>query len=109
MVIRSPSRRGKQLIGTSGPSAFAVLKLITSSNLVGCSTGISPRCRPAQNLVGKAVVTLRTKASLSRGKCSRPKIEQRVAAKALQVSVSVGTPQAHRGRRCLCSCTIRKP
>src|SRR5262245_46716167 len=32
--------------GTVRPSALAVLRLITSSNLVGCSTGISPGLVP---------------------------------------------------------------
>jgi TRAP-type uncharacterized transport system substrate-binding protein len=35
--------------------------------------------------------------------------EEPVLPKASQVSVSAGTPQAHRGHRCLCSCTIRSP
>src|SRR5262249_11437451 len=34
------------LSGTSRPSARAVLRLITSSNLVGCSTGRSPGFSP---------------------------------------------------------------
>src|SRR5262249_49484184 len=32
--------------GTVRPSTFAVLRLIISSNLVGCSTGISPGLDP---------------------------------------------------------------
>jgi hypothetical protein len=35
------------------PSALAVVRLMTRSNWVGCSTGMSPRLRPAQNLVDK--------------------------------------------------------
>jgi hypothetical protein len=33
------------------PSALAVLRLMTSSNFVGCSTGRSPGLAPFQNLV----------------------------------------------------------
>ena len=36
------SARASSIGGTSMPSAFAVLRLMTSSNLVGCSTGRSP-------------------------------------------------------------------
>src|SRR5262249_58492145 len=35
------SARASSLSGTARPSAFAVLRLITSSNLVGCCTGRS--------------------------------------------------------------------
>ena len=35
------------------PSAFAVVRLTTRSNLVGCSTGRSAGFAPAQNLVDK--------------------------------------------------------
>jgi hypothetical protein len=37
------------------PSAFAVFKLITSSNLVGCSTGRSAGLAPLKKLVDKRV------------------------------------------------------
>ena len=33
------------------PSALAVVRLTTSSNLDGCSTGMSPGLRTAQNFV----------------------------------------------------------
>src|ERR1700720_1482127 len=36
--------------GTVMPSAFAVLRLMTSSNLLGCSTGISPGFVPRRIL-----------------------------------------------------------
>jgi hypothetical protein len=36
--------------GTSSPSAFAVLRLITNSNFVGCSTGKSPGLAPLKIL-----------------------------------------------------------
>src|SRR3954464_5555184 len=37
-------------LGTVSPSAFAVLRLITSSNLVGCMTGKSPGFAPLRIL-----------------------------------------------------------
>src|SRR5262245_3575128 len=40
------SARASRLSGTVRPSAFAVLRLITSSNLVGCSTGRSAGLAP---------------------------------------------------------------
>ena len=52
-LIRSPRRRGASSVGgTSRPSALAVLRLMTNSNLVACMTGrsagFSPlRMRPA--------------------------------------------------------------
>ena len=50
-VIRSPRRRGASSIGgTSSPIAFAALRLITSSNLVGCSTANSPGFAPLRIL-----------------------------------------------------------
>ena len=49
--IRSPRRRGRAAIGgTVRPSAFAVLRLTTRSNLVGCSTGMSPGFAPRRIL-----------------------------------------------------------
>ena len=41
---------------TLRPSAFAVLRLITNSNLVGCSTGISPGFAPRRILSTKSAV-----------------------------------------------------
>jgi hypothetical protein len=56
LSMRSKQRRGTHSIspsacamrrrGTVSPSALAVLRLITSSNLVGCSTGRSPGLAP---------------------------------------------------------------
>src|SRR5262245_48082180 len=40
--------------GIGRPSAWAVLKLITSSNLVGCSTGMSPGFTPRRILFTKS-------------------------------------------------------
>src|SRR5450759_5124293 len=40
------SARARSIGGTVRPSAFAVLRLITSSNLVGCWTGSSPGLAP---------------------------------------------------------------
>src|SRR5215475_10944123 len=40
------SARASSLSGIWRPSALAVLRLITNSNLVGCSTGISAGCAP---------------------------------------------------------------
>ena len=46
-LIRSPRRRGQAALrGTSRPSAFAVLRLITSSYLVGACTGRSAGFSP---------------------------------------------------------------
>src|SRR5262249_36765327 len=42
----TPSARASSVGGTSMPSVFAVLRLITSSNLVGCSTGRSAGLAP---------------------------------------------------------------
>src|SRR6266404_300740 len=44
------SARCSSDVGTSMPSAFAVFKLITSSNLVGCSTGRSAGFAPLKIL-----------------------------------------------------------
>ena len=44
------SARASSVGGTSRPSAFAVLRLITRSNLVGCSTGISAGFAPRRIL-----------------------------------------------------------
>src|SRR5262249_29656718 len=42
------SARASSVRGTSRPSALAVLRLSTSSNLVGCSIGRSPGLAPAR-------------------------------------------------------------
>jgi hypothetical protein len=44
------SARASSVAGTSRPRAFAVLRLITSSNLVGKSTGSSPAFAPLRIL-----------------------------------------------------------
>ena len=49
--IRSPRRRGRAAsAGMSRPSALAVLRLITSSNLVGCMIGSSAGFAPLRIL-----------------------------------------------------------
>src|SRR5262249_20365526 len=40
------SARASSVGGISRPSAFAVVRFTTSSNLVGCSTGMSPGSAP---------------------------------------------------------------
>ena len=47
------SARASKVGGTMMPSAFAVFKLITSSNLVGCSTGRSAGFAPLKILSTK--------------------------------------------------------
>src|SRR5262249_55048295 len=44
------SARASSMGGTSRPSAFAVVRLMTRSNLVGCSTGMSPGFAPRRIL-----------------------------------------------------------
>src|SRR5262245_6966431 len=44
------SARASSVAGTSKPSALAVVTLMTRSNLVGCSTGISPGFAPRRIL-----------------------------------------------------------
>src|SRR5512132_1051342 len=44
------SASASSLSGTLRPSAFAVLRLMTSSNFVGCSIGRSPGFAPARIL-----------------------------------------------------------
>src|SRR5262249_24223378 len=44
------SARASRLSGTVSPSAFAVFRLITSSNFVGCSTGKSAGLAPLRIL-----------------------------------------------------------
>ena len=44
------SARSSTVGGIVRPSALAVLKLITSSNLVGCSTGMSPGFEPLKTM-----------------------------------------------------------
>ena len=55
------SARASSVGGTSRPSAFAVLRLITSSNLVGCCTGKSAGFAPLRilpmNVVAMAVIS----------------------------------------------------
>src|SRR6266550_9191856 len=43
--------------GTVRPSALAVVRLMTSSNLVGCSTGMSPGLAPRRILSTKSAAT----------------------------------------------------
>ena len=51
-LIQSPHLRAQAIDGgTVRPSVLAVLRLITSSNLVGCSTGRSTDRRTSQNFV----------------------------------------------------------
>ena len=45
-TIDQSSARSSTVGGTFRPSTLAVFKLIMSSNLVGCSTGISPGFEP---------------------------------------------------------------
>ena len=45
------SARATNLSGTTSSSVFAVLRLITSSNLVGCSTGRSAGFSPSKDSV----------------------------------------------------------
>src|SRR5262249_10844926 len=44
------SARASSVGGTSRPSAFAVIRFMTRSNLVGCSTGRSPGFAPRRIL-----------------------------------------------------------
>src|SRR6266487_3645919 len=44
----------RMISGTVSPSAFAVLRLMTSSNFVGCSTGMSPGFAPRRILSTKS-------------------------------------------------------
>src|SRR5262245_10105550 len=44
------SARASNVGGTSRPSTFAVVKLMSRSNLVGCSTGMSPGFAPRRTL-----------------------------------------------------------
>jgi hypothetical protein len=46
------SARASTAGGTVRPSALAVVRLMTSSNFVGCSTGISPGCVPRRIHIG---------------------------------------------------------
>src|SRR5262249_52903500 len=50
------SARASTFDGTVIPSALAVVRLITSSNLVGCSTGMSPGFVPRRILSTKSAV-----------------------------------------------------
>src|SRR5262249_6491598 len=51
---RGASARASSVGGTSRPSALAVLRLITSSHFVGCSTGSSAGLAPLKILSTKA-------------------------------------------------------
>src|SRR5215467_2839818 len=61
------SARSTRAAGTSWPIAFAVLRLMTSSNLVGCSTGESAGFAPRRSLA-----SCRLMASLHNGTISGP-------------------------------------
>src|ERR1700730_5633091 len=52
------SARARSDGGTSRPSALAVLRLITKSNFVGCSTGMSPGAAPLKTFTIKAAERL---------------------------------------------------
>jgi hypothetical protein len=49
----TPSARASSVGGSSRPSALAVFRLMTRSNLVGCSTGMSPGFAPRKILSTK--------------------------------------------------------
>ena len=52
LFIRSPHRREREKDSAMGmPSAFAVLKFTTSSNLLGCCTGRSPGLTPSLRIL----------------------------------------------------------
>ena len=62
---RSPRRRALSSVARNVmPSAFAVLRLITSSNLVGCSTGKSAGLAPF-NILSTNVAALRNNTEIS--------------------------------------------
>src|SRR5262245_52793430 len=56
VLVRNPgysitsSARASRVSGRVRPSAFAVVRLMTRSNLVGCSTGTSPGLAPRRIL-----------------------------------------------------------
>src|SRR5262249_52472408 len=50
------SARASSVGGTSRPSALAVVRLTTKSNLVGCSTGMSPGFAPRKILSTSSAV-----------------------------------------------------
>src|SRR5262249_51220994 len=50
------SARSRNEFGIVRPSALAVVRLMTSSNLVGCSTGMSPGLAPRRILSTKSAV-----------------------------------------------------
>src|ERR1700746_870586 len=52
-LIQSLDPRNKSNSGSDIPSALAVLRLTTSSNLVGCSMGISAGLPPRRSLVAR--------------------------------------------------------
>jgi hypothetical protein len=53
------SARASSVCGTVRPSAFAVVRLITRSNLVGCSTGRSAGFAPRRILSTKSAARAR--------------------------------------------------
>src|SRR5262245_51073714 len=59
------SARTTNVLGTSWPIAFAVLRLMTSSNLVGCSTGRSPGFAPRRSLASCRLMASRHKGTIS--------------------------------------------
>jgi len=59
------SARASSVGGTSRPSAFAILRLITSSNLVGCSTGISAGFAPRRILSTRSAARRKGRSAVS--------------------------------------------
>src|SRR5262249_31637276 len=59
------SARTTSAPGTSWPIPFAVLRLMASSNLVGCSTGRSPGCAPRKSLASCRLMASRHKGTIS--------------------------------------------
>src|SRR5262249_6308147 len=59
------SARTTNVLGTSWPIAFAVLRLMTSWNLVGCSTGRSPGFAPRRSLASCRLMASRHKGTIS--------------------------------------------
>src|SRR5262249_45188778 len=59
------SARTTSAPGTSRPIALAVLRLMASSNLVGCSPGRSPGCAPRRSLESCRLMASRHKGTIS--------------------------------------------
>src|SRR5262249_4068177 len=59
------SARSTRAAGTSWPIAFAVLRLMISSNLVGCSTGESAGFVPRRSLASCRLMASRHKGTIS--------------------------------------------